>query len=72
MRRNEGVWGWGPDPLTPVFAGAQRGEGMDSCFRRKDGGTTSCPRKRVPRGGRWGVGASPAVPGMDSCFRRNG
>ena len=35
-------------------------------------GTTSCPRKRVPRGGRWSVGASHSVPGMDSCFRRNG
>ena len=29
-------------------------------LRRKDGGASSCPRKRVPRGGRWGRG-------MDSC-----
>ena len=65
--------------VVPAQAGTQRGEverrglsrvpGMDFCFRRKDGGTTSCPRKRVPRGGRWS-GVSPAVPGMDSCFRR--
>ena len=32
---------------------------------RNDGGTTSCPRTLVPRGGRWGEASR--VPGMDSC-----
>ena len=53
-----GRWG-GVSPAVP---------GMDSCFRRKDGGTTSCPRKRVPRGGRWSVGASHAFQGWISAF----
>ena len=64
--------------VVPAQAGTQRGEverrglprvpGMDSCFRRKDGGTTSCPRKRVPRGGRWSVGASHAFQGWIPAF----
>ena len=63
--------------VVPAQAGTQRGEvecrglsrvpGMDSCFRRKDGGTTSCPRKRVPRGG-WSVGASHASQGWIPAF----
>ena len=35
---------------------------------RNDGGTTSCPRTRVPRGGDMGRGLS-RVPGMDSCSK---
>ena len=64
--------------VVPAQAGTQRGEverrglsrgpGMDSCFRRKDGGTTSCPRKRVPRGGRWSVRASHAFQGWIPAF----
>ena len=57
--------------VVPAQAGTQRGEverrglsrapALDSCFRRKDGGTTSCPRKRVPRGGEvgWGLSRGP-------------
>ena len=39
-------------------------------FRRNDGGTTSCPRTRVPRGGRWGQGWIPAFAGMTVEPRR--
>ena len=37
-----GLGGWIPAPRF-----------HEDKLRRKDGGTTSCPRKRVPRGGRW-------------------
>ena len=65
---------WGV--VVPAQAGTQRGEvgpglsrapGMDSCFRRKDGGVSSCPRKRVPRGERRGR-ASPAPQGWIPAF----